>query len=46
LKLTRDHCDLPVIVKGILTAEDTELAVKNGLSGIIVSNHGGRSWTG
>jgi isopentenyl diphosphate isomerase/L-lactate dehydrogenase-like FMN-dependent dehydrogenase len=34
--------DLPVIVKGVLTAEDTELAVKNGLSGVIVSNHGAR----
>src|ERR1700686_197844 len=30
---------LPVIVKGILTAEDTERAVKHGLSGVIVSNH-------
>ena len=34
--------DLPVIVKGILTAEDTERAVKNGVSGVIVSNHGAR----
>jgi 4-hydroxymandelate oxidase len=33
---------MPVIVKGILTAEDTERAVKNGLSGVIVSNHGAR----
>jgi isopentenyl diphosphate isomerase/L-lactate dehydrogenase-like FMN-dependent dehydrogenase len=34
--------NLPVIVKGILTAEDTERAVKHGLSGLIVSNHGAR----
>lgn len=33
---------MPVIVKGILTAEDTERAVKYGLSGVIVSNHGAR----
>ena len=33
---------VPVIVKGILTAEDAELAVKYGADGIIVSNHGGR----
>jgi isopentenyl diphosphate isomerase/L-lactate dehydrogenase-like FMN-dependent dehydrogenase len=33
---------IPVIVKGILTAEDTERAVQHGLSGVIVSNHGAR----
>ena len=33
---------VPVIVKGILTAEDAELAVEYGADGIIVSNHGGR----
>ncbi|MGH9664381.1 MAG: alpha-hydroxy acid oxidase, partial [Bryobacteraceae bacterium] len=27
---------------GIMTAEDTDQAVKHGLSGVIVSNHGGR----
>ena len=32
----------PVIVKGILDAEDARLAVENGADGIIVSNHGGR----
>jgi (S)-2-hydroxy-acid oxidase len=42
LKQLRDSSDLPVIVKGVLTAEDTGLAVKNGLSGVIVSNHGAR----
>jgi isopentenyl diphosphate isomerase/L-lactate dehydrogenase-like FMN-dependent dehydrogenase len=34
--------DLPVIVKGILTSEDTANAVKYGMSGVIVSNHGAR----
>ena len=33
---------LPVLVKGILTREDAELAVRAGADGIIVSNHGGR----
>ncbi len=33
---------LPIVLKGILTAEDALLAVKHGVDGIIVSNHGGR----
>ncbi|KAJ2076481.1 Hydroxyacid oxidase 1 [Coemansia sp. RSA 988] len=33
---------IPVLVKGVLTAEDAELAVEAGVDGIIVSNHGGR----
>jgi isopentenyl diphosphate isomerase/L-lactate dehydrogenase-like FMN-dependent dehydrogenase len=33
---------LPVLVKGLLTAEDAELAVEHGAAGVIVSNHGGR----
>jgi len=37
---------LPVVVKGILTAEDAALAVAHGVAGIIVSNHGGRQLDG
>ena len=33
---------LPVLVKGILRADDALLAVKHGASGVIVSNHGAR----
>ena len=33
---------VPVLVKGVLTAEDAELAVAHGAAGIVVSNHGGR----
>ncbi|NXO83730.1 HAOX2 oxidase, partial [Sitta europaea] len=33
---------LPIIIKGILTREDAELAVRHRVQGIIVSNHGGR----
>ncbi|KAG8185345.1 hypothetical protein JTE90_005472 [Oedothorax gibbosus] len=37
---------LPIVVKGILTAEDAVLAVEHGASGILVSNHGGRQLDG
>ncbi|XP_077527712.1 2-Hydroxyacid oxidase 1-like [Haemaphysalis longicornis] len=37
---------LPVILKGIITAEDAELAVHRGVDAIIVSNHGGRQLDG
>ena len=33
---------LPILVKGILTADDARKAVEHGADGIIVSNHGGR----
>ncbi len=33
---------LPVILKGVVTAEDAELAVEHGAAAIVVSNHGGR----
>jgi isopentenyl diphosphate isomerase/L-lactate dehydrogenase-like FMN-dependent dehydrogenase len=33
---------VPVIVKGLVTAEDADLACQYGASGIVVSNHGGR----
>src|SRR5512133_140697 len=38
--------DLPVLVKGVLTSEDAELALEHGASGVIVSNHGGRQLDG
>lgn len=34
---------VPVLLKGILNANDAETAIKIGASGIIVSNHGGRN---
>lgn len=43
LTFIREHApDLPVLVKGILTAEDALLAIEQGADGIAVSNHGGR----
>jgi isopentenyl diphosphate isomerase/L-lactate dehydrogenase-like FMN-dependent dehydrogenase len=37
---------LPVLVKGIQTAEDAVLAAEHGAAGIVVSNHGGRQLDG
>ena len=37
---------LPILVKGLLTAEDAELAVEHGAAGVVVSNHGGRQLDG
>jgi isopentenyl diphosphate isomerase/L-lactate dehydrogenase-like FMN-dependent dehydrogenase len=42
LEWLHETARLPVIVKGILTAEDAELAVSHGCAAVIVSNHGGR----
>ncbi len=38
----RSITSLPILLKGILTAEDALLALEHGMDGIIVSNHGGR----
>jgi 4-hydroxymandelate oxidase len=37
---------LPVVLKGVVTAEDAETAVENGAAAIVVSNHGGRQLDG
>lgn len=39
----RDVTKKRLLLKGIMTAEDAEIAVKRGVDGIIVSNHGGRA---
>jgi isopentenyl diphosphate isomerase/L-lactate dehydrogenase-like FMN-dependent dehydrogenase len=36
------ECSIPIFVKGVLTAEDAELAIEHGAAGVVVSNHGGR----
>ena len=38
----RENTRLPILLKGIVTREDAELAVRARVDGIIVSNHGGR----
>mgnify|MGYP003631364645 CR=1 FL=1 len=41
-KRVRDKFDTPLMLKGIATAEDAEIAVKEGCDVVYVSNHGGR----
>ena len=43
LKRLRDHTTMKLVLKGIVTREDAELAVTHGVDGVIVSNHGGRA---
>ncbi len=38
----KDRHDLPLIIKGIATAEDAGIAVQHGVEVVYVSNHGGR----
>jgi 4-hydroxymandelate oxidase len=42
----RSITTLPIVLKGIMTAEDASLAVDHGADGIVVSNHGGRQLDG
>ena len=42
VKRFKDKHDLPLIIKGIATAEDAEIALQHGVEVIYVSNHGGR----
>ena len=46
MKWVRPQTKLPIVMKGILTAEDARLAVENGVQAIIVSNHGARTLDG
>jgi len=41
-----DYSNLPVLVKGIQSPEDAEIAIGSGASGVYVSNHGGRQLNG
>ncbi|MBM7773705.1 4-hydroxymandelate oxidase [Actinokineospora baliensis] len=42
----RDRTRLPLVLKGILTAEDAVLAAEHGVDAVVVSNHGGRQLDG
>jgi L-lactate dehydrogenase (cytochrome) len=42
IKPIRDQWKGKIVLKGVASAEDAEMALKLGLDGIIVSNHGGR----
>ena len=43
LEWLRSVAGVPVLLKGVLSAEDGRLAVSCGADGVIVSNHGGRN---
>jgi glycolate oxidase len=42
VKMIKDKYKIPLIIKGIATAEDAKLCVDHGVDWIYVSNHGGR----
>ena len=42
----RGQTSLPLLVKGILRADDARRALEHGIDGVIVSNHGGRQVDG
>jgi isopentenyl diphosphate isomerase/L-lactate dehydrogenase-like FMN-dependent dehydrogenase len=42
IETIRSWSGMPIIIKGILTAEDARIAAAEGVDGIVVSNHGAR----
>lgn len=46
LDFVRAHWTGPIVIKGILDADDAHRAAEAGVDGIIVSNHGGRQLDG
>jgi len=46
LSFLRSLTDLPILLKGVLHPNDARKAVKAGMDGVIVSNHGGRQVDG
>jgi isopentenyl diphosphate isomerase/L-lactate dehydrogenase-like FMN-dependent dehydrogenase len=46
LSFLRECTSLPIVLKGVLHADDAREAVARGVDGIIVSNHGGRQVDG
>ncbi|KAF3491911.1 cytochrome b2 [Arthroderma uncinatum] len=43
LKWARKHTHLPLVLKGVQTADDAMMAMEAGMDGILLSNHGGRN---
>jgi isopentenyl diphosphate isomerase/L-lactate dehydrogenase-like FMN-dependent dehydrogenase len=43
VKRLKDTTTMRLVLKGIVTREDAQLAVEHGVDGLIVSNHGGRA---
>ncbi|KAG0203902.1 Hydroxyacid oxidase 1 [Mortierella sp. GBA30] len=46
IEWVRSITKLPIVVKGVMTAEDAKIAADMGIEGILVSNHGGRQLDG
>jgi L-lactate dehydrogenase (cytochrome) len=46
VKWIKDQWDGKLVLKGIMDADDAELAVKSGADALVVSNHGGRQLDG
>ncbi|RFU75932.1 fmn-dependent dehydrogenase [Trichoderma arundinaceum] len=46
LQLLRNNWNGPIVLKGIMCADDARLAYQYGIDGIVVSNHGGRQLDG
>lgn len=46
LPFLRRHWDGPIVLKGIMSADDAKLAAEHGMDGVVVSNHGGRQVDG
>ena len=42
----RETSSVPIVLKGVQTAEDVMMAVEYGVDGVLLSNHGGRSLDG
>jgi isopentenyl diphosphate isomerase/L-lactate dehydrogenase-like FMN-dependent dehydrogenase len=42
IKRFKDRHTIPLVLKGIATAEDAQIACEHGVDGVYVSNHGGR----
>ena len=42
----RSLTTMPIVIKGIQTAEDARLCAENGVEGLVVSNHGGHALDG
>jgi isopentenyl diphosphate isomerase/L-lactate dehydrogenase-like FMN-dependent dehydrogenase len=43
VKRLKDATTMKLVLKGIVTREDAEIALQNGVDGLVVSNHGGRA---
>ncbi|WQF82167.1 Putative FMN-dependent dehydrogenase, cytochrome b5-like heme/steroid binding protein [Colletotrichum destructivum] len=46
LSWIREASGVPIVLKGVQTADDVRLAVEYGVDGVLLSNHGGRSLDG